>query len=112
MLSDAPFGSKECRCYIRYQEVLVNPAVFSFHIIQHSYDHAVEPALETSLQARIRTMDRPDPNTYAGDSVPVSWLGGETTNRLSGDAVDGSVSVASALDSEAHLIDVEDFDNP
>jgi len=53
-------------------------------------------------------MDRPDHNTYAGDSVPVSWLGGETTNRLSGDAVDGSVSVASAPDSEARLIDVED----
>jgi len=40
--------------------------------------------------------------------VPASWLGGETPNRLSGDTVDDSVPVASAPDSEAHLIDVED----
>jgi len=53
-------------------------------------------------------MDRPDHNTYTGDSVPASRLDGETPNRLSGDAVDGSVPVATAPDSEAHLIDVED----
>ena len=39
-------------------------------------------------------MDRPDHNTYTGDSVPASRLGGETPNRLSGDAVDDSVPVA------------------
>jgi len=50
-------------------------------------------------------MDWPDHNTYTGDSVPASRLGGETS---SGDAVDGSVPVASAPDSEARLIDVED----
>jgi len=50
----------------------------------------------------------PDHNTHTGDSVPASRLGGETPNRLSGDAVDDSVPVATARDSEAHLLDVED----
>jgi len=42
--------------------------------------------------------------------VPASRLGGETPNRLSGDAVDDSVPVASSPDSEVglRLIDVED----
>ena len=45
---------------------------------------------------------------YTGESVPVSWLGGETPNHPSGDTVSGSVPVATAPDSEAPLMDVED----
>ena len=45
---------------------------------------------------------------YTGESVPVSWLSGETPNRSSGDAVGGSVPATIAPESEASLIDVED----
>ena len=40
---------------------------------------------------------------YTGESVPVSWLGGETPNSPSEDAVSGSVPVTTAPESEAPL---------
>ena len=45
---------------------------------------------------------------YTGDPVPVSWLGAKTPNRSSEDAVDDSAPVATAPDTEAPLIDVEE----
>ena len=51
-------------------------------------------------------LDKLKPHT--GDSVPVSWLGDATQNRLSGDAADGSAPVATAPVSETPLIDFDD----